>query len=336
MCGIVGYIGPQPALPILLDGLKKLEYRGYDSAGIAVIQDGTGRLQKAVGRLSNLEAQVGENVSLGTIGIGHTRWATHGRPSDVNSHPHTDCTGKFIVIHNGIIENYVQLKEILKQHGHSFRSQTDTEVIPHLIESCYKGDLVAAVRQVARMLRGAYALAVICQDEPDKIVAVKEASPLVIGLGEGENYLASDIPAILQHTRRVVPLEEGQLAVLTAGGVSISTVAGAPVALKVLEVTWDPGQAERGGYAHFMLKEIHEQPRALRDTLRGRISADGAAVVLAELGLSADAVRALRKVDIVACGTAANAGLVGGAGPGGPSDADAGLLCRDSAGGGCG
>jgi glucosamine--fructose-6-phosphate aminotransferase (isomerizing) len=311
MCGIVGYIGAQPALPILIEGLSKLEYRGYDSAGVAVIHDGKTQVDKSVGRLANLEAKMKGTVSLGQIGIGHTRWATHGRPSDVNSHPHTDCSGKFVVIHNGIIENYVQLKEVLQQHGHVFHSDTDTEVIPHLVESYYKGDLVAAVRQVAKMLRGAYALAVMCQDEPDKIVAVKEASPLVIGLGEGENFLASDIPAILKHTRRVIALEEGQMAVLTREGVELTTIAGEPLEAKVIDVTWDPGQAERGGYAHFMLKEIHEQPQAIRDTLIGRLSDDDTTVLLPELTMPTEAVQALRKVAIVACGTASHAGLVG-------------------------
>lgn len=311
MCGIVGYIGNQPALPILVEGLKKLEYRGYDSAGIAVIQDGTPRVEKSVGRLANLETKVNGDVSTGRIGIGHTRWATHGRPSDANSHPHSDCTGKFVVIHNGIIENYVQLKQILQQHGHVFKSQTDTEVVPHLIESYYKGDLIEAVRHVAKMLKGAYALAVICQDEPDKIVAVKEASPLVIGLGDGENFLASDIPAILKHTRRVIAMEEGQMAVLTRDGVTMTTIDGEPLQPKIMEVTWEPGQAERGGYAHFMLKEIHEQPQAIRDTLIGRISDDNSTVILPELGLTADDVKNLRKIAIVACGTASHAGLVG-------------------------
>jgi glutamine---fructose-6-phosphate transaminase (isomerizing) len=311
MCGIVGYIGQKPALPILIEGLKKLEYRGYDSAGVAVIQEGAARVEKSVGRLVNLETRVNGGVSQGLVGIGHTRWATHGRPSDVNSHPHSDCTGRFVVIHNGIIENYVQLKEVLQQHGHVFKSQTDTEVIPHLVESYYKGDLVDAVRNVAKMLRGAYALAVICQDEPDKIVAVKEASPLVIGLGEGENFLASDIPAILKHTRRVIALEEGQMAVLTREGVELTTVDGQPLQPKVLDVNWDPGQAERGGYAHFMLKEIHEQPQAIRDTLIGRIADDNSHVILPELGLTTDEVKNIRKLAVVACGTASHAGLVG-------------------------
>lgn len=311
MCGIVGYIGDRPALPILVEGLKKLEYRGYDSAGISVIQEGEARIAKSVGRMANLESKVGAEVALGQIGIGHTRWATHGKPSDANAHPHADEAQRFIVCHNGIIENYIQLKEILLQHGHVFKSETDTEVIPHLIESAYQGDIEAAVRKVAGMLRGAYALTVVCQDEPDKIVVVKEASPLVIGLGEGENFVASDIPAILKHTRKVIILEEGQMAVLTREGVRLSTVAGAPIEPQVMEVNWDPGQAERGGYAHFMLKEIHEQPKAIRDTLSGRTSDDNQQVILPEINLTAEQVKAIRKVAIVACGTASHAGLVG-------------------------
>jgi len=311
MCGIVGYIGKKQALPILIEGLKKLEYRGYDSAGIAVIQDGSAQVEKTVGRLANLESKVDMTSTHGHIGIGHTRWATHGRPSDENSHPHTDEEGRFVVIHNGIIENYLQLKEVLQQHGHIFRSETDTEVVPHLIESYYDGDIVKAVRKVAKMLRGAYALGVICQQEPDKIVAVKQASPMIIGLGEGENFLASDIPAILKHTRRVIVMEEGWMAVLTREGVTITTIDGEPVEPKVLEVNWDPGQAERGGYAHFMIKEIHEQPKAIRDTLSGRIADDDSQVILGEVGLTNEQVKALRKIAIVACGTASHAGLVG-------------------------
>ncbi len=311
MCGIVGYIGNKQALPILIEGLKKLEYRGYDSAGIAVIQGRAAQVEKTVGRLANLEGKVDPNATQGHIGIGHTRWATHGRPSDENSHPHTDEEGRFVVIHNGIIENYLQLKEVLQQHGHVFRSETDTEVVPHLIESYYDGDIVEAVRKVAKMLRGAYALGVICQQEPDKIVAVKEASPMIIGLGEGENFLASDIPAILKHTRRVIVMEEGWLAVLTRDGVTITTIDGEPVEPKILEVNWDPGQAERGGYAHFMIKEIHEQPKAIRDTLSGRIAEDDSHVILNEVGMTSEQVRALRKIAVVACGTASHAGLVG-------------------------
>jgi glutamine---fructose-6-phosphate transaminase (isomerizing) len=311
MCGIVGYVGEKQALPILIDGLKKLEYRGYDSAGVAYMQNGAPHVQKSVGRLSALEAKVNGSAAGASVGIGHTRWATHGRPSDDNSHPHTDCTGRFVVIHNGIIENYLQLKQVLEAHGHVFRSQTDTEVVPHLIESHYRGDIVQAVREVAGMLRGAYSLAVLCQDEPDKIVAVRYASPLIIGLGEGENFLASDIPAILSHTRRAIILDDGEMAVLTRDGVEVTTVAGEAVRKQVMTVTWDPVAAEKGGYAHFMLKEIHEQPKALRDTLTGRIRGDQQAVLLPEFTMPAEEIAQLRKIAVVACGTAAHAGLVG-------------------------
>ncbi|MCG0239975.1 MAG: glutamine--fructose-6-phosphate transaminase (isomerizing) [Firmicutes bacterium] len=311
MCGIVGYIGEQQALPILLEGLKRLEYRGYDSAGVAVLSGAVPKVVKTRGRLQHLEEKLAGEDCPGTVGIGHTRWATHGHPSDANAHPHTDCTGRFVVIHNGIIENFLSLKEQLIASGHTFRSETDTEVIPHLLETYYQGDLVEAVRKVAGQLQGAYALAVICQDEPDKIVAVRKASPLIIGLGEGENFLASDIPALLKYTRRVLVVEDGELAVLTRQGVTLQTLDGRPVARQVLEVTWDAGQAEKGGYAHFMLKEIHEQPRAIADTLRGRIHPDGRQVVLPELGLTPEEARRLSKIAIVACGTAAYAGLVG-------------------------
>jgi len=311
MCGIVGYVGRKNALPILVDGLRRLEYRGYDSAGVAVIAEGETWVAKSAGRLSELESRIAGGPADGRVGIGHTRWATHGRPSDRNAHPHTDASGRFAVVHNGIIENYAQLREELQRQGHEFRSETDTEVIPHLIAAHYEGDIVAAVRRVVPLLRGAFALAVVCQQEPEKIVAVKAASPLVIGLGDGETLLASDIPALLPHTRRVIVMEEGWLAVLTREGASISTVGGEPVEPRVTYVDWNPGQAERGGYAHFMLKEIHEQPRAIRDTLSGRLDPAGGRVLLPEVGLAPEEVAALRKVAIVACGTAANAGLVG-------------------------
>ncbi|BDG61650.1 glutamine--fructose-6-phosphate transaminase (isomerizing) [Caldinitratiruptor microaerophilus] len=318
MCGIVGYVGQEPALPILLEGLRRLEYRGYDSAGVAVLVDGQPHVVKAVGRIAQLEERLsgGEASAIrsgtgATVGIGHTRWATHGRPSDTNSHPHTDCTGRFVVIHNGIIENYLQLREVLTAHGHVFRSETDTEVIPHLLEAYYQGDLVEAVRKVASQLHGAYALAVLCRDEPDRIVAVRLASPVVIGLGQGENFLASDIPALLPYTRRVLVLNDGEMAVLTRDRVQILTLQGGPVEREPMEVTWDAARAEKGGYAHFMLKEIHEQPQALRDTLRGRLSPDGRRVTLPEVGLTPEEVRRLRKVALVACGTASHAGLVG-------------------------
>ncbi len=311
MCGIVGYIGGQKALPVLIDGLRKLEYRGYDSAGVAVIADGRTHVVKSKGRLANLEEKVAGQLEGAGIGIGHTRWATHGRPSDDNSHPHTDCTGRFVVIHNGIIENYMPLRELLIEHGHQFQSETDTEVIPHLLEAYYHGDLVETVRKVAAQLQGAYSLAVICQDEPDKIVCVRMASPLVLGLGEGENFLASDIPALLKYTRQALVVNDGEMAILSRDGIALSKLDGTPVQRETLHVTWDPGQAEKGGYAHFMLKEIHEQPRALRDTLMGRISADNSQAILNELNLTSEEVRSIRKITIVACGTAAHAGLVG-------------------------
>lgn len=311
MCGIVGYIGRREALPVLMDGLQRLEYRGYDSAGVALVAGGRTWVEKRKGRLSDLQTVLGNLPSGCRVGIGHTRWATHGRPSDRNAHPHTDTSGRFAVVHNGIIENYAELRAELERQGCVFRSETDTEVIPHLIASCYDGDLVRAVRRAVPRLRGAYAIAVVCQQEPDKIVAVRAASPLVIGLGEGEFLLASDIPALLPYTRQVIVMEEGWLAELTPEGVTLTTVAGEPVQPQVMRVDWEPGQAERGGYAHFMLKEIHEQPRALRDTLTGRLDAATGLVTLSEVGLSAAEVRALRKVAMVACGTAAHAGLVG-------------------------
>lgn len=315
MCGIVGYVGPKRALPILIEGLKRLEYRGYDSAGVAVIssngQPGEGQLGvvKRVGRISGLEEALRERDLPGQPGIGHTRWATHGRPSDSNAHPHTDCKGNIAVVHNGIIENYQALREWLSERGHELRSETDTEVVPHLIEEYYDGDLVAAVRKAVRKLHGSYALAVVCAAEPDKIVAVRKDSPLVIGLGEGENFLASDIPAILAHTRRTYILDDGEMAVLTAFGVTVSDLDGAPVQKEVYQVKWEAGQAEKGGYPHFMLKEIHEQPKAFRDTLTGRIK-DGRPH-LPELGLANYEIRRLQRIHIVACGTAYHAGLIG-------------------------
>jgi len=311
MCGIVGYAGQREALPVLIDGLKRLEYRGYDSAGVAVVAGGAAWVAKRKGRLSELEAALTGLPAGSHVGVGHTRWATHGRPSDQNAHPHTDAAGRFAVVHNGIIENFAELRAELEKKGCVFRSETDTEVIPHLIALNYDGDIVAAVRRAVSLLRGAYALAVVCQQEPDRIVAVRAASPLVIGLGDGENFLASDIPALLPYTRRVIVMEEGWLAVLTREGVTVTTVAGEPVVPRILKVDWEPGQAERGGYAHFMLKEIHEQPRALRDTLSGRLDPASGRVTLQEVGLTAAEVKALTKVAVVACGTASHAGLVG-------------------------
>ncbi|MDK2854865.1 MAG: hypothetical protein PWQ86_78 [Bacillota bacterium] len=309
MCGIVGYIGYRKAVPILIEGLKKLEYRGYDSAGVAAVVDGGIWLEKAVGRLSVVAERVREKDLPARVGIGHTRWATHGRPSDVNAHPHTDCTGRFAVAHNGIIENYAELKAELEEKGHTFKSQTDTEVLAHLLEELYRGDLVQAVRQMAARLEGSYALAILSADEPDKVVAVRKDSPLIVGLGRGENFLASDIPAILEHTREVYILQNGDMAVLTAEGVELTDTKGLPVQREIFHVKWDPVQAEKGGYDHFMLKEIFEQPRALRDTMAGRLK--NGHVELSEVNIDDEAIRALPKIFIVACGTAYHAGLVG-------------------------
>ncbi|MDP2858882.1 MAG: glutamine--fructose-6-phosphate transaminase (isomerizing) [Bacillota bacterium] len=310
MCGIVGYVGPNKAVPFIMEGLAKLEYRGYDSAGVAVLENGSIEIRKTEGRLKKL-ADILEHETLGaTTGIGHTRWATHGRPSNRNAHPHSDCTGNFALVHNGIIENFTSIKEGLLERGHKFTSETDTEVVVHLIEEFYKGDLVRAVQDTVAEVRGSYALVVVSCLHPDMIVCARKDSPLVIGLGEGENYVASDIPAVLRHTRRTYVLEDGEMAVLRSGGVDVMTTTGRPVSKNVFNVTWDPVQAERGGYPHFMLTEIHEQPRAIRDTLRGRISEDRTRVVLDEVHLTRDELAGLRGLAITACGTAYHAGMV--------------------------
>ncbi len=311
MCGIVGYIGEKSVVPILIEGMKKLEYRGYDSAGIAVIENKKIVVSKSVGRLANLENKLSAYTPEGAIGIGHTRWATHGRPSNKNSHPHNDCTGEFAVVHNGIIENYIELKEELEAQGHKFKSETDTEVLPHLIESLYQGNLEAAVRQVLAKVEGSYAMVVLAKKEPGKLVAARKDSPLVVGLGKGEYFLASDIPAILNHTRDIYIINDGEIVVLTKTGVNITDMSGQSVAKEVFHVDWDAVAAEKGGYPHFMLKEIFEQPKAVRETLGGRLSADNKSVILKEIGLSTEGVKNLRQVFIVACGTAYHAGLVG-------------------------
>ncbi len=307
MCGIVGYIGPKPAAPVLLEGLSKLEYRGYDSAGIATICSERIKMVKKKGKLEVLEAALASNELSGTVGIGHTRWATHGKPSDENAHPHYDCTGSFAVVHNGIIENYQELKDELIKEGHTFRSETDTEVLAHLVEKYYQGDLLAAVNQVIELVDGAYALVVLAAGEADKLVCARKDSPLVVGLGEGENFLASDIPAILKHTRKAHILEDGEVAVVTGESVEVFDREGR-VDKKVYAVHWDIEAAEKGGYPHFMLKEIFEQPRALRATLKGRL--DNGNVILNELKDIAR-LNEFNKVYFVACGTAYHAGLVG-------------------------
>ncbi|AZN38384.1 glutamine--fructose-6-phosphate transaminase (isomerizing) [Paenibacillus albus] len=311
MCGIVGYIGKRDSQDILIEGLKKLEYRGYDSAGIAVFTKNGLEVRKSIGRLANLEEKLDGQPLEGSVGIGHTRWATHGKPSDVNSHPHTDNSLKFSVVHNGIIENYLDLKDELIAKGAKFVSETDTEVISHLIAEEYDGDIVKAVQRAVKRMRGAYALGVLTEFEPDRLVAVRFASPLVIGVGEGENFIGSDIPAILEHTRDVYILNDGEMAILTKNAVELMTIEGNFISKEIFRVDWDLVTAEKAGFDHFMLKEIYEQPKAYRDTMMGRISDDGRSVVLNEIGMTAEQIRGIRKIQIVACGTAMHAGLVG-------------------------
>ncbi len=311
MCGIVGYIGFNQAADFLLDGMAKLEYRGYDSAGIAVIgANNVIRIQKKVGRLANLEAIVKQDPNEGVVGIGHTRWATHGRPSDMNSHPHADENMKFAVVHNGIIENYMPLKEELLQKGYHFKSETDTEVIAHLLADMYDGNFEGTVRRMLDRVDGAYALEIICADEPDKIICTKKENPLVIGLGKGENFVASDIPAIINYTRDTYILSDGEIAIVTKDSVSVSDRAGNPINKKVFHVIWNAEAAEKGGYEHFMLKEIHDQPKAVRDTFGTHISEDMSQALFSELNWEASDVDSIKNILIVACGTAYHAGLV--------------------------
>ena len=311
MCGIVGYVGDRQAAEFLLDGLSKLEYRGYDSAGIAVYDGEHIRVEKSVGRLAALREKIKGDMPVGCLGIGHTRWATHGRPSDVNSHPHTDCHGDFAVVHNGIIENYLSLKEELIAKGHVFKSETDTEVVVHLLEEVYSGDFIAAVRAVLERIEGSYALAFMSRKHPDLLICTKQDNPLIIGLGEGENFIASDIPAIISKTRRTYILGDGEVAVVRKDAVEVTNHLGAPVPKKVFEVTWNAEAAEKGGYEHFMLKEIHEQPKAVRDTMSQRIAPDKTSVSFEELAWDTAYLNAFNKIYIVACGTAYHAGLVG-------------------------
>ena len=311
MCGIVGYVGDKQAVDFLLEGLSKLEYRGYDSAGIAVYDGAKIRVEKSVGRLAALRDKIKDDVPQGTIGIGHTRWATHGRPSDVNAHPHTDCTGDFVVVHNGIIENYLTLKEDLIEKGHSFKSETDTEIVAHLLEEVWNGDFEGSVREVLRRIEGSYSLVFMCKREPDKLICTKQDNPLVIGIGEGENFIASDIPAIIKRTRRTYILNDGELAVVTKDAIRITNRKGEPVTKKVFEVNWNAEAAEKGGYEHFMLKEINEQPKAVRDTMSQRIAKDGKCITMDELKWDADYLNSFNQIYIVACGTAYHAGLVG-------------------------
>lgn len=311
MCGIVGYIGMNQAAPFLLDGMSKLEYRGYDSAGIAVLEKGKIRVEKCVGRLESLRQKLSGNMPVGTMGIGHTRWATHGRPSDRNAHPHTDDTGKFVVVHNGIIENYLKLKEDLIKKGHIFLSETDTEVVAHLMADLYDGDFEATVKKVLRLIKGSYSLVFMCEYEPDKIICTKKDNPLIVGLGEGENFIASDIPAIISHTRRTYIMSDGEIATVTTDGVWVQDINGTPISKKVFVVNWNAEAAEKGGFKHFMLKEIYEQPKAMRDTMTGRVNAETETISFPELNWTSEEVLAIKKIFIVACGTAYHAGIVG-------------------------
>lgn len=311
MCGIVGFIGAKPAAPLLLEGLAKLEYRGYDSAGVALVGDGKIEIHKAKGRLSILSEMIHEGTDLPQeLGIGHTRWATHGKPSDENSHPHRSQNGKFAIVHNGIIENYILLKKELQDQGISFLSETDTEVVAHLLEKNYTGDFLAAVRAAVSRLEGSYALGIVCADHPDQLIAVRKASPLIVGLSDEGNFIASDIPAILSHTRQYIQLGDGEIAVLTRKDVTAYDAAGHLLDKEVQLVNWDVSSAEKGGHAHFMIKEILEQPQALSATISPRIGPDGD-IVLDGITLTEDQLRDLNKLCIVACGSAYHAGVVG-------------------------
>lgn len=311
MCGIVGYVGAAQATPFLIEGLTKLEYRGYDSAGIAVFDGEKINVEKSVGRLNALEEKIKNNLPTGTVGIGHTRWATHGRPSDRNSHPHTDCTGDFVVVHNGIIENYLHLKEDLIEKGHVFTSETDTEVVAHLMEELYDGNFEETVRKVLKKIEGSYSLVFMSRRDPDRLICTKQDNPLVIGLGEGENFIASDIPAIIARTRKTYIVSDGEIAVVKADSVWITNREGVPITKKVFEVNWDAEAAEKGGYEHFMIKEIYEQSKAVRETMSARISKDDTAIVMDELKWNKEFLKSIRKIFIVACGTAYHAGFVG-------------------------
>jgi glutamine---fructose-6-phosphate transaminase (isomerizing) len=312
MCGIVGYIGQQQAVPIILDGLKRLEYRGYDSAGIAVLDGGNClNVRRASGKLRNLEDALQLSPLQGLYGIGHTRWATHGRPTEENAHPHRDCHGDIVVVHNGIVENYLALKQQLMDEGHRFITETDTEVIAHLVEKHFDGNLENAVRDAVRELTGVFALSVISRKDPDKIVAARSGPPVVVGLGDHEYFVASDVPAILGYTRDMFFLADGDMAILTRDGVHLTDFNGRPVKRQVSHILWDPIMAEKGGYKHFMLKEIYEQPRAVRDTTLGRVGQESGRIFLDEMDISAKEFKEFRQVRIVACGTSWHAALAG-------------------------
>src|SRR6185437_13741721 len=314
MCGIVGYIGERDSVPIILDSLGRLEYRGYDSAGIAVIDAGGGLTgTKAEGKLQRLAERLRNGGRIaGRVGVGHTRWATHGRPSDANAHPHMDCTGKIAVVHNGIIENYASLRARLAASGHTFKSETDTEVLAHLIEQHYDGDLEAAVRRTLKEVTGAYALGIISSDDPEHLVFARNgASPLVVGIGDGEMFVASDTPAILQYTRKEIILQEGEMVIVGRDGWKLTDYEGRPIERDVMQVTWDATSAEKSGFKHFMLKEIYEQPNVIKETLTGRIDESNDVQLAVETKIDPALLRAMTKISITGCGTAYHAGMVG-------------------------
>ena len=312
MCGIIGYLGPKEVVPILLDGLRRLEYRGYDSAGVAVVRDGRIERRRSAGKLVNLEQAIDTQPLHGVYGVGHTRWATHGRPTEENAHPHQDCTGKIVVVHNGIIENYLDIKRELQRLGHTFVTETDSEVIAHLIEhERGQRSLEGAARQALLKMRGLFAFVAISTDDPEKIIAVRNGPPIVVGLGDGEFFVASDTPAILSHTRDVVFLGDEEMAVITRRGVEFTNFAGTPVSKATQRVLWDPIMAEKSGYRHFMLKEIFEQPRAAEETLLGRVSVESGRVFLDDIAISQADLRDINKVALVACGTSWHAALIG-------------------------
>ncbi len=311
MCGIIGYVGDKKVLPILIDGLRRLEYRGYDSAGVALVCDGEMDIRRSAGKLSRLEDVIASNPIEGLYGIGHTRWATHGRPTEENAHPHRDCTGKLVVVHNGIIENYLELKKELQAQGHAFVTETDTEIVAHLVErETRKDGLENAVRRALKRLRGHFALVMISADDPEKIVAVRSGPPVVVGVGDGEYFVASDTPAILAHTRDVVFLGDQEMVVVTRKGPLFTDFDGAELKRPTQRITWDPVMAEKAGYKHFMLKEIYEQPWAAKETIVGRVSSEKGEIYLDELGLDANALRSVERVVLLACGTSWHAALV--------------------------
>src|ERR1700704_5390751 len=312
MCGIIGYIGPKEVVPVLIDGLRRLEYRGYDSAGVAVVRNGVVSLRRSAGKLSNLEDVIHADPLVGDYGVGHTRWATHGRPTEENAHPHRDCTGKIVVVHNGIIENYLDLKHELQQQGHKFVTETDTEIVAHLVEREMRDDgLETPVRRALLLMRGLFALVLISADDPEKIVAVRNGPPIVVGLGDQEFFVASDIPAILSHTRDVVFLGDEEMAIVTRTGVTFTDFFGRPVSAATQRVLWDPIMAEKAGYKHFMLKEIFEQPTAARETVLGRVSQETGRVFLEEMNIPDAKLAQIDRVTILACGTSWHAALVG-------------------------